>query len=467
MRLAAVDASAAALGTTVGLSLGDARARLPGLEVRDHDPASDGRWLARLADGCVRYTPMVEIDPPDGLILDIAGCAHLLGNEAGLATDVTKRLVRLGMTVRFAFASNPDAARAFTRYRPDGTDEAAMIQHLPIAALRLDPQSEVGLRRAGLKTVGHIIKCPMASIAARFGEKAVTSLRRLTGEADSPLAPRQTLPAIAVERRFAEPVARTEYALKILGELVAEAGRTLEKREAGGRTFAAMFFRSDGLAQSLAIETSRPLRDAQAAMRLFGERIEKLDDPLDPGFGYDSISLTVPVTEPLSPAQLKLEGGRTHETQIAALVDRLSTRLGRGQVRRFRPCDTHIPEQAQLELPAVEAGAPGQWHSPETGEPPLRPFQLFDPPQPIEVIAEVPDGPPHRFHWRHATHDIARAEGPERIASEWWRRKDMKGVTRDYYRVEDACGCRFWIFRHGLYGTGKRMPLWYMHGVFA
>ena len=149
------------------------------------------------------------------------------------------------------------------------------------------------------------------------------------------------------------------------------------------------------------------------------------------------------------------------------LADRLATRLGRGRVRRFRPADTHIPEQAQLELPAIDA--PPQslpWPEPVPGEPPLRPFYLFDPPQPIEVIAEVPDGPPHRFRWRRATHAVRRYEGPERIAAEWWRRRDNGGLTRDYYRVEDAQGRRYWLFRHGLYEE-KADPRWYIHGLFA
>ena len=154
------------------------------------------------------------------------------------------------------------------------------------------------------------------------------------------------------------------------------------------------------------------------------------------------------------------------DAAIDELADRLATRLGRGRVRRLRPADTHIPEQAQLELPAADAPPPLPWQEPESGEPPTRPFHLFDPPQPIEVIAEVPDGPPHQFRWRRQAHAVRRYEGPERIAAEWWRRRDNGGLTRDYYRVEDAQGRRFWLFRHGLYDE-KPDPRWYIHGVFA
>jgi protein ImuB len=204
---------------------------------------------------------------------------------------------------------------------------------------------------------------------------------------------------------------------------------------------------------------------------LFGERLEALSDPLDPGFGFDLVRLAVPVLEPLAPTQLQLEGGAVAEGELAALIDRLSTRAGRAHFRRLRARDTHIPEQAVLALPAVDAPSPEAWTAPEAGEPPLRPIHLFDPPQPIDVIAEVPDGPPHVFRWRRIQHEIMRFEGPERIAAEWWRRdgREAQGSapTRDYYRVEDARGRRFWIFRHGLYGTERANPGWYVHGLFA
>nr|WP_286207885.1 DNA polymerase Y family protein [Hephaestia sp. MAHUQ-44] len=467
LRLVAVDARARALGLEVGLALADARARVPDLLVFDQDEHADQDWLERIADGCGRYTPMVAIDPEDGLLLDIAGCAHLFGGEAGLAADIEMRCAHLGMTLRHAFADTADAAHALARYQAlPAADEAAAIRRLPVAALRLEPEATLGLQRAGLKTVGDVAARPMVTIAARFGGEAVAALRRLLGEADSPIVPRRVPPSIIVERRFAEPVARTEYALAILEELAGEAGRALEEGKYGGRRFEAVFFRSDGLTRTLGIETSQPTRDPKRVMRLFGDRVERLSDPVDPGFGFDLIRLSVPLIEPLAATQLKLEGGAVGEAAVAALVDRLSTRLGRGRVQRLAPCDSHIPEQAQLALPAVEASGPAIWPVSALGEPSLRPIHLFDPPQPIEVIAEVPDGPPHRFRWRRALHEVRRFEGPERIAAEWWRRKDGKGLTRDYYRVEDARGRRFWVFRHGLYEE-KADPDWYIHGLFA
>jgi protein ImuB len=467
MRLASVDARAQALGLSIGMPLADARAQVGELAVVPHDPMLDHGWLDRLAQGCARYSPLVALDAPDGLILDIAGAEHLYGGEAGLVADVEMRLARLGMTLRHALGPTADAARALARYqtRP-APDEASAIRRLPIAALELESEAATALVRAGLKTIGDLASRPMANIAARFGADAATALRRLLGDAPSPLDPRIAPPPVVAERRFAEPLGSTAHATKILAELVGEAIEDLAERGKGGRDFRATFFRSDGLARSIAIETGHPTRNTGLVMRLFAERMDGLRDPLDPGFGFDMIRLAVPRLERLTATQLKLEGGAVRTAATDELADRLTTRLGRGRVRRLRPADTHIPEQAQLELPAIEAPALLPWPAPEPGEPPTRPFHLFDPPQPIEVIAEVPDGPPHHFRWRRATHAIRRYEGPERIAAEWWRRRDNGGLTRDYYRVEDAQGRRFWLFRHGLYDE-KPDPRWYIHGVFA
>ena len=467
MRLASVDAQAEDVGLRVGMPLADARAQIGELAVVPHDPVLDHDWLDRLAQGCARYSPLVALDAPDGLILDIAGVEHLYNGEAGLVADVEMRLARLGMTLRHALGPTADAARALARYqtRP-APDEGQAIRRLPVAALELEAEATTALIRAGLKTIGDLASRPMANIAARFGADAAMALRRLLGDAPSPLDPRTALPPVIADRRFAEPLGSTTHATRILAELVGEAIENLTERGKGGRHFHATFFRSDGLARSIAIETGHPTRDTALVMRLFAERMDSLRDPLDPGFGFDMIRLAVPRLERLAATQLKLEGGAVRDAAIDELADRLTTRLGRGRVRRLRPADTHIPEQAQLELSAIDAPAPQPWPAPEDGEPPTRPFHLFDPPQPIEVIAEVPDGPPHHFRWRRATHAIRRYEGPERIAAEWWRRRDNAGLTRDYYRVEDAQGRRFWLFRHGLYDE-KPDPRWYIHGVFA
>ncbi len=475
MRIAALDRAAALLGLAAGMTLADARAQVPALQTFAHDPHADCDWLERLAAACHRYTPTVADWPPDTLVLDVTGCAHAFDGERPLAADVERRFARRGVLVRHAFGDTPEIAHALARHAgAPAPDERGAVRRLPVAALGLDAEDSAALARAGLKMVGDVMARPLATIAARFGEGAATAVRRLSGEtAGAPLIARRPPAPIAAERRFAEPVARTEHALAVIGELAADAMAMLEERHEGGRHWQVRLFRCDGAVHALRVETGRPTRDLALLLRLLRERIDALADPLDPGFGYDLIRLDVLLAERLEAGQLHLEGGAagdgTAGEEVAELLDRLSTRLGRDRVRRFAPRDSHIPEQSELMLPAAapQPATAMPWPQPEPGEPPRRPIYLFDPPQPIEqVMAGVPDGPPARFRWRRTLHEVARAEGPERIAGEWWRRHDAAIPTRDYYRIEDRRGRRFWIFRHGLFNEVEA-PRWYVHGLFA
>ncbi len=482
MRLTAVDPQAAALGLAVGSTLADAQAMLPDLVVQDHDPVADEELLDRIADGCVRYTPMVALDPPGGIMLDIGASAHLAGGEIPLARNIRQWLGERGMDVRIACASTAQAARALARFSAgnaaDNADEACAVRNLPVAALELPPEHDLGLRRAGLKTIGDVADRPRGAIAARIGAATVFALELLIGQTEKPLSPRPLPAPRVVMRRFAEPIASKAYALKVLHELLEEVAEGLARDNLGGRCFAVSFHRVDGAVQHLRVETGLPTRDMQAVARLFDERMDVLSDPLDPGFGFDSIRLAVPRSDPLEPEQVGLEkgdGAHRNRGNVGEFLDRLAIRLGRNRVLRFRPNDTHIPERGQIAMAAANMGAGAQWLRAEPGEPPIRPLQLFDPPQRITVIAQIPDGPPRRFRWRRKSRDVVRHEGPERIAAEWWRGNDDGGadplgrgqLSRDYYRIEDTQGRRYWVFRHGLYGRETVDPDWYLHGLFA
>ncbi len=470
--LRAVDARSQHLGILPGLTLADARARQPDLLVADMDEEADRHWLERLARHCIGWSPRVTKVPPDGITLDIAGAGHLFGGEAGLVAQVDEAIAAIGMTCRLAVATTSQAAQALARYAvlPIG-DEGSAVRALPVIALGLVEDAELALRRAGLATVGDLVARPSATIAARFGIEAVTMLRRLTGEEHAPIAPLPQVVPLRFERRFAEPITHEATVAAVFLDLLDEARRALEERGLGGRRFCLTLLRSDGARHQLHIETGLPTRDSAVVLRLFNERIGALSDPLDPGFGYDSVILSLPRTEPLAASQPLLDGKGRDTAALAELIDRLSTRMGPDSLCRLAPRDSHIPEQAQLALPAIHNPAPVPWSPGPVGEPPLRPLFLFDPPQQVEVIAEVPDGPPHRFRWRRKLHEVRLYEGPERIASEWWRRRGGEspgkgGLTRDYYRIEDVRGRRYWIFRHGLYSE-KPDPSWYLHGLFA
>ncbi|TCK30440.1 protein ImuB [Ancylobacter aquaticus] len=479
LRLAAVDRAARRAGLTPGLTLADARARVPGLAVIDHDPAADAAFLEEVADDCDRWTPLVALDTPegvpDGLILDITGCAHLFGGEAALRTRLLTHLQRHGASAFAVIAGTPDAARALARSGQGGVGrsgvvppggEAQAVAGLPVARLGVSAEIVTGLSRAGLKTIGDLAARPGTPLAARFGRELLTRLERTLGREDVRLVPRRPLPECIAERRFAEPIARTADIEATLARLVDDLALMLEARAMGGRAFEACFFRTDGAVRRLKIETARPLRDGVALARLWHERIEALADPLDPGFGFDLVRLGVIRAEPLSPAQVSLDGRAVEEEEVAALVDRLGVRLGRERVLRFLQRDTHDPDRASALVPAGGVPLPAPSPPPEAL---VRPLTLFDPPQPVEALAEVPDGPPLRFRWRRVVHEVARAEGPERLAAEWWRRPEA-APTRDYYRVENREGRRFWLFRAGLYEREAQgeagPPRWFLHGLF-
>ena len=460
VRIAALDAAALAEGLVPGMALADARARLPELVSLPHDPDADAALLDWLADGADRYTPIVAVRPPHGLLLDITGCTHPFGGENGLVDDLHRRLLRLGLTAQLAVADNADAALALAEH------QLADIGDLPVTALGGPESDHLALRRAGLRTVADVARQHRPALAARFGADLVAALARLLGEANHPISPRRLPAPVEVETRFASPLTHSEAALLAIEALAVRAGLRLAERAEGGRRFDVSLFRSDGHVARLHIETASPLRAAKPLILLLRERIGALSDPLDPGFGYDLIRLAVTVVEPLAAQQLDLSGGDLGDGEVSALVDRLGARLGRGRVRRLVAADSHIPEQAAFDLPFGESNG-AQWPAPVPGEPPWRPLQMFDPPQVIDVIAEVPDGPPRRFRWRRRLHDVRAHEGPERIAALWWRRADSAGLTRDYYRVEDMDGRRFWLFRHGLYGAERANPGWFLHGLFA
>lgn len=470
VRLAAVDVRGLKAGLVVGLTLADARARTPELTVDELDPHADARLLERLADDADRWSPMVALDPPHGLVLDITGCAHLFDGEAALRKHVLQRLKRLGLSARATVSGTPESARALARFSrvtlvpPRG--EAAAVAPLPVAALEAPPEVTTSLTRAGLKTLGHLAERSTLPLSARFGQALSARLRRMLGQEDIRIRPRRALPAIAVERRFAEPIGRTEDIEATLEGLTREAIEVLASRGEGGRAFEASFFRADGAVFRLAVETGRPSRDAAAVMRLYREKLDALADPLDPGFGFDLIRLAIPTAEPLPAAQADLEGRTPLADQVGDLVDRLTARFGRERVLALTPVDTHNPDRAQRRRPASEASpTPVTWAEPEADDPPMRPLHLFDPPHLIAPIAEVPDGPPIRFRWRRVMHAVTHAEGPERIAPEWWLKPDA--LTRDYFRLEDSEGRRFWVFREGLYEQETEAPRWFLQGVFA
>jgi protein ImuB len=466
--LTALNDAAARLGLNAGLPLADARAMFPALAVAEADERADAAVLESLAAWCLRYTPLVGLAPPDGLTLDITGCTHLFGGEAALRRDLLRRLKDFGFKARISIAGTVGSAHALARYGrvaivPPGEHRDA-LRDLPLAALRLDPETVHGLGQSGFTTIGALYPLPRAPLAARFGTNLWLQLDRALGRQSEAITPRRPPPRFAVERTFAEPLMRMEDVLSVVEELAARLAALLAEHGQGGRALALLLFRLDGTVQRLAAGTSRPLRDAAFIRRLFADRLTVCEDEYDPGFGYDLVRLTADETEALDTVQGGLSGGNDIEA-LARLMDRLTARLGETAVLRLVERDTHIPEAACAALPArmtSEAATPLPPLSQDTLLAP-RPLRLFTRPHPLdaEAMAEVPDGPPLRFRWRRILHDVIASEGPERIAMEWWRADDAP--ARDYFRVATRAGSRFWLYREGMVG---RRPRWFVHGLF-
>ncbi len=457
------------------MTLADARARLPDVQVVDMDPVADAAWLERIADWCERYTPMLQVEASDGLTLDITGCAHLFGGEAAMRDDVVGKLSKRMTQVCSAIAGTPHAARALARYGP-GTiivpqgEDAKAVAPLRIQALEANQEVSLALSRAGLKTIGDLASRPSIPLTARFSAQLTTQLLRTLGEENIGITPRRPLPPCSAERTFGEPITQVDDALATLHGLATQVAENLEKRGEGGRCFVANLFKADGDVAQLMVETARPMRSADMLIRLLRERIDTLSDPLDPGYGYDLIRLAVTTSAPYETPQNSLDGNAVDEDDVYGLIDRLHTRFGKDSVVRLVPVETHIPEKATRYRPAghEEAETQATWSTHHPDHQPERPLLLFARPHPIEALAEIPDGPPLKFRWRRVLHEIACAEGPERIAPEWWETDaGTHCPTRDYYRIEDAEGRRFWVYRDGLYHEMDEPPRWYLHGVFA
>ena len=472
-RIAAANTAALAEGARAGMMLADARTLCPGLAVVAGDPAGDLAFLEQLALWAQRWGPWSALDPPDGLIVDITGVSHLFGGEAALLADAQRLLARRGFTARFAIAPTAGAAWGLAHYGPPAAilEDGDNLDQLPVAALRLDSDVLLVLRRLGLKRLGDLGGVARPALARRFRNRRspaanpLVRLDQLLGLVPEPLLP--VLPAIAplVQRRLMEPIRHRGLLDQVMSDLAADLARQLEGQALGARRLELGLWKVDGEVLVRRLELAAASRDAGHIAGLFGRRL----DDVDAGFGIELVRLRASWTEPLALLQADFEqAAELRGTSLAACIDRLTIRLGPGAVRCPVPQASHLPERAQRwQAPLEPQGASQEelaFHS--------RPLKLLDRAEPIAVLYATPDGLPRRFRWRGAVHEIVRAEGPERIAPEWWRERSTVRL-RDYYRIEDGEGRRYWIYRHGIIGDGRGndqhggAPEWFLQGLFA
>jgi protein ImuB len=469
--LTAVNARSTRDGLLPGLSLADARAICPHLLTEPAAPGKDADTLRALARWASRYSPTLNVDGDDGLWLDITGVPHLFGGESALLADFAQRLAGAGFTARLGLAETLGGAHALARFAraspctiPAGKLRSTLAT-LPVEALRLESETAHLLRRLGLKRIGQFYDLPRASLERRFHAKeaAEAVLRRLDQALGARAEKREALlpvPDFVARLPFAEPLITHDGVLAGLDHLADELCRALARADRGARRVVLWAARTDGSSAAIEVGLSAPSREVAHLVRLLKDKIETIDM----GFGVDLMALAALATERLSFTQTRLtETDEANGPEI--LIDALVNRLGIGAVRRLFPRASHMPERAQS-LRSAFAGVPA-WTDDAPTKPP-RPLLLLSKPEPLTVLAEIPEGPPAGFTWRRVSRRVVKAEGPERIAPEWWRALLTKPRPRDYYRIEDEDGCRYWVFREGLYQESEgEPPCWFLHGVFA
>ncbi len=488
--VAANRAAEQAAGIVPGMTLSDARARLPDLRTARAEPEADRRALAGLAEWCTRWTPWAALDAPDlapppaahhAIWLDVTGVAHLFGGEAALLEDLCIRLTHFGFAASAALADTPGAAWAVSHFATRKTRRVvrkggarAALAALPVAALRLDPAAVEGLERLGLRRIDALAALPRAALARRFGARVLERLDQALGRAPEPLSPALPAEPLRVRLAYAEPIGHLEAVAVGLRRLLASMEARLVETGLGARRLVLSLYRVDGKCVQVMVETCAPARAPRHLMALFEDRL----DGLALGFGVDLMTLDAPVTAPLAAAQPVLDGlagpgrprGRAGDA-LGLLIDRLDNRYGRRNVHRLVPHASHWPERAQRRAAPLchetasrrETADSGAWSAHRH-----RPLRLLARPEAVEAVAMLPDEPPMMFRWRRVMHRIVKADGPERLAAEWWRGENAgaEDALRDYYRVEDADGRRFWLYRDAPYDAG-RSPTWWLHGLFA
>jgi protein ImuB len=505
--VAAADATAAGLGLRPGMPLAQAQALVPGLAIHPAEPDADAETLRRMASWCLRYAPLASPDPPNGIWIDVTGSTHLHGGEAAMLRDLVGRFAAFGMEARAAIADTPGAAHALARYaRPPSwpelkkglplplreragergrnpNDDAAMtppprphpqgggecflstlstpstppLLPLPIEALRLPPAICDGLHLMGFDRIGQLADTPRGPLVRRFGSIVATRLDQLSGTVFEPIVP--VIPPDLIQARltFVEPLLTEPAFSAVIARLTGLVCTDLEKTGQGARRLDLLFERVDGATPSIRVGTARPSRDPRHLARMLDERLERID----PGLGVEAMRLIVTRADTAPQTQTAVLAERT-EAPIAELVDRLSNRLGASRIFRNEPVESDVPERSVRRVPALERKGGTTWPADLP-----RPIRLLDPPQPVEAMALLPDHPPLAFTWRRVRHRVRHADGPERIAGEWWKRDGEMRSVRDYFRVEDEEGRRFWLFRRGDGddpATGDRR--WFLHGFF-
>jgi protein ImuB len=461
----AANAAAVRIGLRIGMPATKAQALVKELVIHPADTVADGEALERLAVWALRYSPIVAAEDPDSLVIDATGASHLYGGEDAMLADMVARLEAVGINARTAMADTRGAAHALARFAARPTlvvpdqEVSARIAPLPIGALRLPADTVDDLRRLGFERIADLLSTPRAPLTLRFGPELGRRLDQATGRTGEPIEPVRPPDIVETQQLFAEPIAAPETIARYVAKLTVKLCQKLESRGVGARRLDLLFGLVDNRVQAIRVGTARPVRDAKRLTRLLCDKIEMVD----PGYGIEIMRLAATAAEPFATKQMISSLVDEPEADVSGLIDILSNRVGEGRLYRFAPVASDVPERS---VHRVAAAAPDTGDGWPTHWP--RPARLLAPPEPIETVALLPDHPPVNFTWRGTRRRVRRADGPERVFGEWWKRDAELIAVRDYFQVEDDAGERFWIFRAGdgeNAATGSHK--WFMHGIFG
>lgn len=464
--IVALDRAAVSVGLRKGMAVSKAQAMVRGLHLVDHDPKRDAEALERLALWALqRFSPIVVQDPPDGIVIDIAGADHLYGGEEAVLEKILAQVHGATLNASAALADSWGAAHAIARFHHhqavliEKGEGNKIVSELPIAALRLPPAVVEGLKALGFQTIGSVAAAPRATLTLRFGPELGRRIDQAFGTLSEPIEPIRLPEVVEVERPFAEPIGAPETIAKYIDKLVLELVQALELQGLGAKRVDLLLYRVDNRIETVRIGMALPMRDPKRLSRMLCAKIETID----PGFGIDRMRLSAVQAEPLNLKQMPSSLIDDADPDISALVDILSNRMGQGALYRFAPFASDVPERSVKKVAPLADGDDVDWPSRWP-----RPTRLLLHPELIETMALLPDYPPVWFAWRGVRRKVTAADGPERVFGEWWKRDAERAAVRDYFQVEDEGGNRFWIYRAGDGedpATGSHK--WFLHGIFG
>jgi protein ImuB len=510
--ISSLNGAAQGQGLQVGQPVRDAHAMCPGLITHARSMVGEQRFLEALQRWAGKFSPWVAPEDGDALVVDLTGCAHLFGGEVPLMQVVQDDCTDLGLSVLMGVADTRGAAWALARFAGraagsnrsgDAIDQEARatrsragkrrhwtrggaapavrahradviriaapgqtygaLAPLPIAALRLDPDTTAQLARLGLRRVGDLLGQPRAALARRFGRGLVMRLDQAMGSAPEPVSPAKPPDHFAVRMTLPDPIGLAKDVLAGIDRLLPRLCKALESKGKGARRVALHAHRSDHVIEVIEVGLARPSFDPHRIRPLLELKI----DDIDAGFGIDMLRLVAVHVEPLyqehvvghMQAGAAVQARLNQTTALDDLMGRLGARVGLDAIRRLHPADSHIPEKSHKIMAAAwSVPHDGPWPAPSNP----RPLLMWHP-EPVHAPAtpRLPD----TFRWRGRTLTRQRALGPERIAPEWWLDDpNWRSGVRDYWVIDTGCGQRLWLF----YGHGGTMsPGWFCQGSFV